>query len=60
MTLHDETKKRLQELLRGRDCYRCRRPAQRLWRQKYFCQDCFPARNNVQVRVHRTSLSEKW
>jgi hypothetical protein len=58
MALHEETAMRLKELLRGQQCCKCRHPAQRYWRQKHFCHDCFPARSDATVRVHRTFLFE--
>ncbi len=55
--LHDATKQRILELFKGQHCIRCRQPAQRFWRHRYFCQACFPGTRTSPVRLHRTSAN---
>jgi hypothetical protein len=42
MGLHKNTRRRLQELFRGRTCCKCDRPATRLARDQYYCDRHFP------------------
>ncbi len=51
--LHTETKQRLREIFDGQTCRACGHAAQRLWRQQFYCQDCFPGARTAEVRVHR-------
>jgi hypothetical protein len=55
MALHDETARRIRELFADKKCRRCGQPAQRYWRQRYFCRRCFPAGRPLPVHVHRAA-----
>jgi hypothetical protein len=54
---HKKTQRRLQRLFAGKQCRQCGSPAQRLWRHKYYCQDCFPVRPRSEVQVR--SVAER-
>jgi hypothetical protein len=57
--LHEATRRRIRELLDGKQCERCRQPARRLWRARYFCEDCFPGTRAQPVRVHHVWVAQR-
>jgi hypothetical protein len=53
--LHEETVRLVQELFFGKICNRCRQPAYRIRKDKYYCSFCFTGRQNAEVRVHKAN-----
>ena len=57
--LEEQTKQMVEEFFASKDCRHCNHPAQRLWRNKYYCRDCFPGERAFEIRVHRLVTPKK-
>jgi len=54
--LEQATKQRMEEMLSGHFCCRCRRPARRICRDRYLCHECY-LRSKQAMSIHPVASS---